>query len=112
MIHEASNPQIKNSIDAFAEEENIERLRENEQIGNTAVQHFSVKNEDFQTIIIQLRALGLITKSVKSRSVKDTETYWKLTPFGDEIMTRLRAIERNEIEPEEDGIEEADDDES
>lgn len=39
--------------------------------------------------------LGLITKSTKPRSVKDTNTYWTMTPFGDTVMTRLRAIRRN-----------------
>ena len=112
MIHEASNPQIKASMDTFAEEQNIEKLRENEQIGNTEIRNFSIRSDDFQTVIIQLRALGLITKSVKNRSVKDTETYWKLTPYGDEIMTRLRAIERDEVEPEEDGLEELEDNEA
>jgi predicted MarR family transcription regulator len=55
---------------------------------------FRVDTDDFQTIKIQLRALGLITKSTKSRSVKDTATYWTLTPFGDTVMTRLRAIQK------------------
>lgn len=50
--------------------------------------------------------MGLITKSVKNRSVKDTETYWKLTPYGDEIMTRLRAIKRDDVEEITEDIEE------
>ena len=50
--------------------------------------------ESFRTIIVQLRALGLIGKSTRTRSVKDTATYWTLTPFGDNVMNRLRAITR------------------
>jgi hypothetical protein len=30
--------------------------------------------------------------------VKDTDTYWTLTPYGDEVMTRLRAIRRDDLE--------------
>lgn len=52
--------------------------------------------EDFATLIIQLRALGLITKSEKPRSVKDTATYWTLTPYGDQHLTRLIAIRRKD----------------
>lgn len=52
---------------------------------------FQVSDADYQTIKIQLRALGYIAKSIKPRSVKDTSTYWTLTPFGDTVMTRLRA---------------------
>jgi hypothetical protein len=47
------------------------------------------------TVIVQLRALGPIAKSAKRRSLKDTHTYWTLTPYGDNVMTRLRAIRRN-----------------
>ena len=53
-----------------------------------------ISGEIFRTIIVQLRALGLIGKSTRPRSVKDTGTYWTLTPFGDNIMNRLRAITR------------------
>ena len=54
----------------------------------------TISGESFRTIIVQLRALGLIGKSTRTRSVKDTATYWTLTPFGDNVMTRLRAISR------------------
>ena len=53
-----------------------------------------IDGESFRTIIVQLRALGLIEKSTGKRGVKDTATYWTLTPFGDNIMNRLRAITR------------------
>ena len=53
-----------------------------------------IDGESFRTIIVQLRALGLIGKSTRPRSVKDTATYWTLTPFGDNVMNRLRAITR------------------
>jgi hypothetical protein len=59
--------------------------------------NFRIDSDDFQTIKIQLRALGLITKSTKSRSVKDTATYWTLTPYGDTVMTRLRAIQKPQL---------------
>ena len=49
---------------------------------------------DFGTLIVQFRALGLIAKSTRKRSVKDTSTYWSLTPYGDEQLIALRAIVR------------------
>ena len=54
----------------------------------------AIGDECFRTIIVQLRALGLIGKSTRPRSVKDKETYWTLAPFGDNVMNRLRAIKR------------------
>ena len=55
---------------------------------------FQIDDSDYQTIKIQLRALGLIAHSAKARSVKDANTYWTLTPYGDDLVTRLRAIKR------------------
>jgi hypothetical protein len=48
--------------------------------------------DDFISILIQFKALGLIEKSEKKRSIKDTNTYWKLTNKGDALLTNLRAI--------------------
>jgi hypothetical protein len=53
-----------------------------------------IRSEDFGTVVVQFRALGLIAKSDRARGVKDTATYWTLTPFGDEHLTQLRAIRR------------------
>jgi len=53
-----------------------------------------IRPEDFGTVVVQFRALGLIEKSDRARSVKDTATYWTLTPLGDEHLTQLRAIRR------------------
>jgi hypothetical protein len=54
-----------------------------------------LNSDDTKVIIIQLRSLGLIRQSIKQRSLKDTQTYWTLTPYGDNVMTRLLAIRRN-----------------
>jgi hypothetical protein len=51
-----------------------------------------VLEDDFQTIKIQLLALGLLQKSVRRRSLKDTATYWSLTPYGEHYLTVLKAI--------------------
>ena len=45
-------------------------------------------------VIIQMRALGLIKKDERQRSLRDTSTYWSLTSYGDTVMTRLKAIRR------------------
>jgi len=94
MIAEAKEPQIKSAIDSFIARREFKRLREDDDIKNHELNYFSMNSEDFQTLKVQFRALGLIAKSEKNRSVKDTGTYWTLTPYGDEVMTRLRAIRR------------------
>lgn len=54
----------------------------------------AVKDRDFQTIKVQLSALGLIEKSRKNRGVRDTGLYWSLTPFGESTLNTVRAIRR------------------
>lgn len=58
------------------------------------IKGFHVRDEQIQTFIVQFRALGLIRASVRQRSVKDTNAYWKLTVRGDHRMTMLRAIRK------------------
>jgi hypothetical protein len=56
----------------------------------------SIYDEDFDMLLVQLSALGLITKSERKRIVSDKSTYWTLTPYGDNRLTALRAIRRTE----------------
>lgn len=56
----------------------------------------SVDDDDFQTILLQLVALGLIQHSQRARSVKDTSKYWALTPFGHTRLIQIRALQSGE----------------
>lgn len=94
MIHEASDLQLSNSLDAMVKSYGLTLLQKSKEGKKHSFRSFSISDEDFQTIKVQLRALGLINKSEKNRSVKDTKTYWTLTPYGDSVMNRLRAIEK------------------
>jgi hypothetical protein len=62
------------------------------------VSESEITDDDFQTIKVQLRALGLIARSDRQRSLRHAGTYWTLTPYGDTLMTQLRAIRREEEE--------------
>ncbi|MFG1190309.1 DUF4062 domain-containing protein [Xanthobacter flavus] len=111
MMNEVSEKSIISSINNLIELKNAERLSNNKKIGRIIIGSFNINDEDFQTIKVQLRALGLIVKSDKNRSVKDSDNYWTLTPFGDESMIRLRAIRKNsEPASVENGEPEAEDD--
>jgi hypothetical protein len=94
MIHEVSERRLKSAFDDFVEA----RIREEEEEAEEQLENpgdFRIDESDFQRIKIQLRALGLIIRSEKPRSVKDVDTYWALTPYGDDLMTRLLAIKRS-----------------
>jgi hypothetical protein len=59
--------------------------------------HARLVTADLKTVIVQLRALGLIARDDRKRNPRDTATYWTLTPLGDQTMTRLRAIHRDQV---------------
>lgn len=65
-----------------------------DQKNNILTKNFHISSETIDTFVIQFRALGLMMESVKKRGIKDTHTYWALTPYGDYLMTKLRAIKR------------------
>ena len=94
MINESSEPSLQSALNQFVKDINYENLMKKKELKLCELSQFSINRDDFQTIKIQLRALGLIVRSEKPRSVKDIGTYWTLTPYGDTVMTRLRAIKR------------------
>jgi hypothetical protein len=51
--------------------------------------------EDLRLILVQFRALKLIELSDKKHSSSDNNVYWKLTHYGDQLMTELNAVERS-----------------
>jgi len=98
MLNEAEQYQLKTTLNRVVGEYELPGLQNLENAKGHKFKNFVINNDDFHTIMIQLRALGLITQSNKARSVKDTDTYWTLTPYGDGVMNKLRAIEKAEAE--------------
>lgn len=98
MIHEAPEPRLKEALNEFATERLLPQVRKMKDLEGHRLRDITVDDNDFQTVKIQLRAVGLMARSEKNRSVKDSGTYWTLTPYGDEVMTRLRAIRRVGLE--------------
>ena len=93
LINEASEHRMTTILSSFVGESGLEDLTSRHPEIHK-ISTVTISRDSFETVKIQLRALGLIEKSVKQRSLKDTETYWKLTPYGDKIMTQLRAIRK------------------
>lgn len=99
MINEATEIEFGKALNKLISDLAYSELKHSKEFEDLILMNFRIDSDDFQTIKIQLRALGLITKSTKGRSVKDTATYWTLTPFGDNVMTRLRAIQKPNTPP-------------
>lgn len=94
MINEVNERALRANVNKYISDSNKRELSGEDYLKGKIVSNFSIEDADYQTIKIQLRALGLIEQSDRSRSVKDTSTYWTLTPYGDSVMTKLRAIRK------------------
>ena len=54
-----------------------------------------IYEDHFQGIKVQLLALGLIRESARTHSTADTNNYWSLTPWGKNLLMRLKAIRKD-----------------
>lgn len=97
LIHEAADHEIRRALSGLIAKEASPNLRANPKAEGHRFSGFRIGDDSFHTIVVQLRALGLMTQSVKNRSVKDNATYWTLTPYGDRVMLRLRAMEKTSV---------------
>lgn len=95
LINEASEDEFFNSLYKYLSSQAREVFRDDKDLEGMELYDFSFKHAQMETCIIQLRALGLIRESQRPRSVKDTNTYWAMTPYGDHLMVQLRAVRRS-----------------
>ena len=94
LINEANEADMHKSINSTLSNISNEQFSVYDQFKNYVLHDFDFTDDDIYTIVVQLRALGLIKESDKKRSVRDTATYWRLTPYGDQLMVQLRALSR------------------
>ena len=98
MIDEATDEKIHSGLVQLVRDRFKETMAGDPDLdGYRNPRDFVVSVRDEQTIKIQLRALGLIQKSGKTRSIKDARTFWSLTPYGDAVLVNLRAIRKGEF---------------
>ncbi len=95
MIDEASENTLKAKIEELIVKTRFTELRQELAKESRIPKNFKIDDNNFHTIKIQFRALRLITESVKKRSIHDKGPYWTLTPYGDTVMTLLRAIRKD-----------------
>jgi hypothetical protein len=96
LINEASDSELHGAFRESFRAMATKALRERkDKLASAQLRDLTFPDHEVETCIVQFRALGLMQVSTKPRSVKDTNTYWQLTPYGDHKMTRLRAIRRD-----------------
>jgi hypothetical protein len=98
LISEASSGEIKKALNDYLSKTGKEIWEGKGDLKDASLSNFSFEKEMYDTIFIQLRALGLMRESIKQRSVKDKATYWTLTRYGDNLMMQLRALRKDKEE--------------
>lgn len=98
LISEASSREIKNSLNKFLEKTGKKIWENKGNLKGYQLYNFRFEDEMYDTVFVQFRALGLMKESVKTRSVKDTKTYWTLTKYGDNLMMKFRALKKEDSE--------------
>lgn len=101
MINEASDSALRAAFHDFLARESLRRYQRRKEFKGRELRDFTFRNDEIETCIVQMRALGLIRESDKKRSVKDMGTYWTLTPYGNTSMVQLRAVRREPLREEE-----------
>lgn len=94
MIDEASESSLRRVLSQHA----TGRLIADEAAwGELAHPSVDIVDSSWGTVLVQLRALGVITTGTKKRTVSDRAVYWKLTPGGDNYLVRLKAQKRTHL---------------
>lgn len=91
LIDEDSETHMHYAIDELLKS-SFDYRKHKEYKAYTRIGFLSVDSETFNLIKVQFRALGLIQLGNKKRTTSDSNTYWKLTPYGDYVMTTLLAV--------------------
>ena len=71
------------------------RLAETASESQSIAGHATFSCDEVDRCRVQLDALGLMAKSTKRRSLKDSDTYWQLTPRGEALMVNVCALRRD-----------------
>lgn len=94
MIDEADQATIKKKIEAWLLDQEAAEL---DDVFPGYDVSLGLTETSFDTLLIQMIALGIIEKSTRTRSVKDTATYWRLTRYGEKMMYQLRALTKSSV---------------
>lgn len=103
LINEGSDIELRNAFRVYFTQRARDGFVKSKDLKGKLLEDFKFRSDDIETCIIQFRALNYIKENIKQRSIKDTNTYWSLTPYGDYLMTQLRAI-RKDNQPTEEEI--------
>lgn len=96
MIDEAPEPTLRRTFNNQLLRD-IQANTEGDRLTEYTRRQTEISDRSWGAIIVQLRALRLITIGTKKRTVSDKAVYWKLTQAGDDYLVSLRAVPSNVI---------------
>ncbi|MBM7244190.1 DUF4062 domain-containing protein [Rhodococcus fascians] len=91
MLDEAPEPALRETFDRHMLID-IQNDPENGWTTRWGNESAAISDRSWGAIVVQLRALRLITTGTKKRTVSDKAVYWKLTQAGDDYLVSLRAV--------------------
>lgn len=97
MINECTDSKFKSCLNSLLKNNSKKIVDHDDFIMLERFHNFEIDSESFDLIKVQFRALGLICLSDKKRTASDRNTYWKLTPYGDYMMTQLLALKKDDV---------------
>lgn len=94
MMDECSESEMKRKLCDFIDENKGILSMDKEFDDFTEFSSFKILQSAFDLIKVQFKALGLICISTKKQVSKSIGTYWRLTPYGEYMMTQLVAMRK------------------
>ena len=93
MIDEATEDEIRNRLEVHLMRANWAEphASQRDQVRAVPNPKTTIFVDEWERVIVQLRAIGLIEKGNKRRQVRDANTYFRLTDKGDRHLVRLLA---------------------
>ncbi len=95
LIHDATIDDLKSALKEFLKELGKDFWIADSGLEDAELEFFDLADSVYDTVFVQFRALGMMKESSKTRSVKDKNSYWSLTKYGDSLMNNLRALKRD-----------------
>lgn len=97
MINPAPDTALLQKWNLLVQEKAQEKLRDVQNWTNNNIIKVDINDDDFRGIIVQFRALKMIVECDHQKIPDDSVVYFRLTPYGDSIMTALRAVTKSVI---------------
>ena len=95
LIDEATEEQIENKLERCIYWGEISD-DDNDAISKIKNKQLAMQKQDFETIIVHFRTLGVIESGQKKRVPSDTNKYLRLTPLGEQQLATLKAVRKKD----------------